>query len=241
VLGTAIQVIRQASGELGLPIPKEAAASLNEQVVQMLALLNSAGNELCRMFEWQFLRKTADLILVPGQSKYALPPDFSKLLNQTLWEKSNVYSVIGPVSNRAWAYLTNSVTIAPQYCFIIKDRQFQFVPTPGDDGQGTGGINYDYISEGWVQAQNDPSIYRSVILDDGDTIQFDFWLIVKFLKLKVWEAKGLDTTNYKTDFLRVFGDVTSQDKGASVLGISRPTVYLPSPVAPDTGFGFPRV
>jgi hypothetical protein len=238
MLGTALQCIKQASAELGLPIPVEVAASNNAQAQQMLALLNACGNELVRAYEWQFLRKTAFINLIAGVSEYPLPSDFSKLMNQTLWEESNIYSVIGPISGRAWAYMKNSVTLAPQYCFIIKDRKFQFMPTPGTDGQGTGDINYDYFSEGWVQDHLNPARYMAVVENDADIIQFDFWLVVKLLKLKTWEAKGLDTTALRDDFMRTFSDVTGQDKGAPVLGLVRRWDSLPTPVAPETGFGF---
>ena len=238
MLGTAIKCIRQASLELGLPAPIEAAASREQQAQQMLALLNAAGNELCRMFEWQFLRKTASMTLQDGVMGYPLPPDFVKLMNQTLWEESNVFSVIGPVSGRAWAYLTNSVTVAPNYCFIIKDREFQFMPVPGADGTGTGNINYDYFSDGWVRDALNSNRYISFIENDNDELQFDFWLLVKFLKLKTWEAKGLDTTALRDDFMRTFYDVTGQDKGAPVLMLTQRFNVLPPPVAPETGFGF---
>lgn len=237
MLGTAIQCIKQASAELGLPVPVEAAASREAQPVQMLALLNACGNELVRAFEWEFLRKTASITLVEGQSEYPLASDFSKLMNQTLWEESNIYQVFGPVSGRAWAYMKNSLTIAPNYCFIIKNRQFQFMPTPGSDGQGTGNINYDYFSEGWVQDHADPARYKSLITNDGDIIQFDFMLVVKFLKLKTWEAKGLDTTTLEADFKRTFGDVTGQDHGAAVLSMVHRWFGLPAPTVADTGFG----
>lgn len=237
MFGTAIQVIKQASGELGLPVPLEASASREVQAQQMLALLNAAGNELVRMYEWQFLRKTASITLTAGQSEYPLASDFSKLMNQTLWETGNVYSVIGPVSGRAWAYLKNSVTVSPQYCYIIKDRKFQFSPTPGTDGQGTGDITYDYFSEGWVADYSNANQFKSFITNDLDVVQFDFWLTVKLLKLKTWEAKGLDTTSLRDDFMRTFGDVTSQDHGAPVLAVTRRVVGLPSPIAPDTGYG----
>jgi hypothetical protein len=204
----------------------------------MLALLNAAGNELTRMYEWQFLRKSASITLIPGQSEYVLPPDFSKLMNQSLWEKSNIYSVHGPMSTRQWAYLTNSVSIAPDYCFIIKDRKFQFVPTPGADGMGTGDITYEFISEGWVQDEVDPALFRARVINDNDILLFDFWLCVKLLKLKTWEAKGLDTTALRDDFMRAFSDITAQDHGAPELGLTRRRGYDVMPLGvPDTGFG----
>jgi len=235
--GTAIQIIRQASAELGLPVPVEAAASKEQQAQQMLALLNACGNELVRAFEWQFLRKTATLHLIDGQTDYILPPDFSKLMNDTLWEQSNVYSVTGPVSGRQWAYLKSSVTLAPNYCFIIKNNTFQFMPAPGDNGQGVGDISYDYFSEGWVQDGSNANVFKAYIEQDNDIPQFDFWLCVKFLKVKTWEAKGLDSSHLTEDFRRLFDSVTSQDHGAPVLGLGRRLLPLPSPVAPETGFG----
>ena len=236
--GTAVQCIRQASLELGLPAPVEVAASREQQAQQMLALLNAAGNELTRMFEWQFLRKSASITLVDGQSEYPLPPDFSKLMNQSLWEKSNIYNVIGPMSVRQWAYLTNSVSIAPDYCFIIKDRKFQFVPTPGGDGMGTGDITYEFVSEGWVQDATDPALYKARITQDNDILLFDFWLCVKFLKLKTWEAKGLDTTALRDDFMRTLSDVTAQDHGAPELTVAKRRRFDIMPLGvPDTGFG----
>jgi len=237
MLGTAIQIIKQASAELGLPIPVEAAASREQQAQQMLALLNACGNELVRSAEWQFLRKTATITLIDGQSEYPLASDFSKLMNQTLWETGNIYSVVGPVSGRQWAYLTNSVTLAPQYCFIIKNRAFQFAPAPGSNGTGTGTITYDYYSEGWVADYANNNQFAPIIVNDLDTPHFDFWLLVKFLKLKTWEAKGLDTQALRDDFMRTFNDVVGQDHGAPVLLLSPRRFGLPTPIPPETGFG----
>ena len=236
--GTAIQCLRQASLELGLPSPQEAAASREAQAQQMLALLNSAGNELIRDYEWQELRKSATLQLVEGIAEYDLPTDFSKLLNQTLWVEKRIFAVIGPVTPRAWAYLKNSVTLAPQYCFIIQDGQFKFIPVPGSNGMGTGRINFDYFTNHWVRDGTDPNVTRTMILQDTDVMLLDFWLMVKLLKLKTWEAKGLDTTALRDDYMRYLATSTGQDAGAPTLYTSRMAPILPPPYPPNTGFGF---
>ena len=231
--GTAIQVIKQASAELGLGMPVSAVGSREVQAVQMLALLNASGNDLCRMYEWQALRRTGTIPLVAGVSSYALPTDFSKLINDTLWEQSDVSSVSGPVSPRAWAYLNNSLTLAPDYCFVIKNGQFQFAPPPGADGI----ITYEYVSEGWVQDATVPSTRRSLIENDLDVVLFDFWLVVKVLKVKLWQAKGLDTTALQRELARHFSDVCAQDHAAPALSLSASSDVLPSPLPPNTGFG----
>ena len=233
--GTAIQVIRQAAAELGLRPPVSAVASREVQSVQMLALLNAAGNDLCRMFEWQFLRRTGTIPMTVGVSDYPLPADFSKLINDTLWQKSNVTSVMGPVGARAWAYLKNSLVLAPEYCFIIKDNQFQFSPPPSEEDGGE--ITYEYISNGWAQDATIPTTRRPLIMSDLDVVLFDFWLAVKALKLKLWHAKGLDTTALLGDFNRYFSDSTAQDHGAPTLSLTLVGDVLPPPLPPNTGFG----
>lgn len=236
---TVLSCIQQASAELGLPVPIEVAASRETQVVQMKALLNSAGNELVRAFEWQFLRRTATITLEPGKSEYPLPTDFSKMINQTIWEQSNVYSVHGPVSTRQWAYLKNSVTIAPDYSFIIKQGQIHFNPAPGANGTpGSAIITYEYISNGWVADYDSPLVYKSVAEKDNDTVLLEYWLTIKLLKLKMWEAKGLDTTTLRDDFMRHFNFVTGQDHGAQVLPLVRRPIVLAPPIPPETGFGY---
>lgn len=53
---TLLQLIQQASAEMGLAVPNAAAGSLSTDVIQQVALLNAVGYELQREFDWQFLQ-----------------------------------------------------------------------------------------------------------------------------------------------------------------------------------------
>ena len=50
-----LQLVQQASAELGLAVPSSVAGNQTQDVVQMLALLNAAGYELARQYPWQAL------------------------------------------------------------------------------------------------------------------------------------------------------------------------------------------
>ena len=50
---TALQLIQQATGEMGLAVPTFVVGSANADTVQQLALLNAVGYEIQRGFEWQ--------------------------------------------------------------------------------------------------------------------------------------------------------------------------------------------
>lgn len=54
---TMLQLIQQATGEMGLTVPTAVASSSSVDTIQQLALLNAVGYELQRCFDWQALDK----------------------------------------------------------------------------------------------------------------------------------------------------------------------------------------
>ncbi len=54
---TLLQLVQQASKELGLSSPSTAAANTATDVVQIVALANAVGSELARQYDWQYLGK----------------------------------------------------------------------------------------------------------------------------------------------------------------------------------------
>ena len=48
----------------------------------------------------------------------------------------------------------------------------------------------------------------------------DPWVLTAYLKLKYWEAKGLDTTAYAKDFVNVWEARIGKSKGAPVLTLA---------------------
>ena len=54
---TVLQLIQQATGEMGLSVPTTAVGNTNQDVVQLLALINGVGYEVQRKHDWQALNK----------------------------------------------------------------------------------------------------------------------------------------------------------------------------------------
>jgi len=67
---TLLQLIQQASAEMGLTIPTQVVGNTDTQVTQMLYLINSVGNELRREYPWQALniayRFTTQYLITTG-------------------------------------------------------------------------------------------------------------------------------------------------------------------------------
>jgi hypothetical protein len=217
--GTVLSIIQQTCTELGLPEPNEAVASNDTTIKQLVALLNKAGYELCRVHEWQFLDRIGIITTVAGQDEYDLPSDWSRSINQTLWSSTlELTPVTGPLSPQLWQSLKNgSLGSGIFQSYRIRGNKLVVDPVPGNDGET---YNFEYISNAWIKDGNQEDTYISRIMSDTDVPLFDEYLLVSYLKVKLWTAKGLDTTEYKKDFGRLFDAIVGTDKDAPMLSLT---------------------
>jgi hypothetical protein len=76
----------------------------------------------------------------------------------------------------------------------------------------------EYISKNWVIHEGTTEV--DMITSDGDIVMYNPWLMIKFVKFKFYELKGLQTTGVQADFMRVFNSLTGKDTGAKILSLS---------------------
>jgi hypothetical protein len=214
-------VMNSALSEMGLPVPSSGqfVGSQDQTVVQMLGLLSSAGQDLCTMFDWQFLHKTFTLNLVVGQTLYPLPADWNGFVNDTFWNNTTRLPLIGPVPPSIWRMLNQIELYNP--------------------AQATDMCQADYYSRGWLQDSTNPTIYRDNAQNDSDILLLDSRLLVLLLKLRWREAKKFDTTTELQDFTLGFDAITGRDTpGARFsLGARQSYPYLGYQNIPDSGYG----
>lgn len=69
---TLLQIVQQAYGEMGIPVPTTVIGNTTQDVVQGLYLVNGLGNELLRVYEWQAMNKPyifqVDVITITGNT-----------------------------------------------------------------------------------------------------------------------------------------------------------------------------
>jgi len=212
---TAIDVLKQVHGELGLPAPTTITGLTDVQSVQLLALLNSAGNELLIYYPWEQFTKEWTFATVNGQTDYDLPADYAYFTDQTQWDRTNHWPLLGPKSAQEWAWLKGALVAAlPRMRFRVANNKFKLWPAPGTSSFT---MAMEYIVDTWVSSNN---TLVSMIVEDSDVLQYDPWLLIKFVKFKFYELKGFDTTGVNADFMRVFNNLTGKDTGAKILSLS---------------------
>lgn len=222
---TPVQIINQTAGELGLTQVNTVVGISDVQSVQLLSLLQSAGNELLLYYPWEQFAKQFDITLIAGQTDYALPTDLAYFRDQTQWDTVNHWPLLGPKSAQEWAWLKNSsVASLPRMRYRIQGNLFKVFPVPP---VGTTQTFYmEYISNWWVGTFSGSPGEKSTISLDTDIVMYDPWLMVKYLKLKFYELKGFNTAAVLSDFKRVFDALTGQDVGGEKLNLA-PQVQPP--------------
>jgi len=215
---TAQAVLNQVSGELGLPRPSSITGLTDVQSLQLLSLLNAAGNELLLYYPWDTFAKEWAFTTSFATADYALPEDYAYFIDQTQWDRSNRWPLLGPKSAQEWSWLKGAlVAQLPRMRYRIQDNKFKLWPVP--QGTTTYKLAMEYITKYWVTNTAEP-VLADMITRDNDVLLYDPWMLVKFVKFKFYELKGFNTAGVNADFLRVFNALTGKDVGAKILSLA---------------------
>lgn len=242
-LATANDIINRVAVEVGLNTDVNPVGSTDEAFVQMRYLLDSAGQELVQLNNWQILQQEYSFVTQAGDTGvYDLPDDFSHMVDQTGWDRTNNVALGGPLSGQDWAYLEGRDLVSQSIyaSFKLQNNKLELYPQPPPEGLE---VSFEYMSRNWV-SNNASLTDRADRVDSGaDVVLFEPILIVKFLKCKTLEAKGFDATAARVEFENMFDSLVGKDEGAPVLNASknsRSFPYLHSYFnTGDTGYGVP--
>jgi len=221
---TGLAILQQVAGELGLPIPTTLVGNADIQTVQLRSLLNSAGNELLLYYPWQQFRKEWTFNTVVDQGEYPLPDDWNYQLDQTQWDRTDHWPLIGPKSAQEWAWLKGGLlAAAPRLRYRIFDNKFALWPIPSTTtSPSVFELSQEYVRKYWVLSGDpNPIVPADMVTTDADIIQYEPWLVNKYLKLKFYQLKGFETSGVEQDFMRIFNSLTGKDVGAPVLTLAK--------------------
>ena len=228
---TANQIMKQLCSELGLPIQPSVVDSSSVQNMQLLAALNSAGNSLNIVYPWEQFKQQWVFQTEDQVGEYPLPDDWKYFVDQTQWDRTNHWPLLGPKSPQEWAWLKGGLNAtAPRMRYRVMNNKFCIWPIPsattsnsaGNPNPGTFApfeFAMEYVQGNWVlpTGLNSPT---DMVTDDGDIVWYDPWLIMKYAKVKFYQLKQFDTTAVEADFMLVFDALTGKDVGGGVLSLS---------------------
>jgi len=303
---TMLQLVQQTTSELNLAIPTYVAGNTNQDVQQVLALMNRAGYDLVKEYDWQglqleyrfytdaqtFVGSTVSdqsyNIIVTGnatalnsnytitgtginqdtyvssvtynsgtglstivmsqlasgtytsvtftfsQTKYPLPNDFEAITDNTHWDKTKHWQMLGPEDAQQWQWLKSGyISTGPRIRWRILGDKFQIWPPYNTQEY----LGFEYRSKGWARSAAD-AVKNSFTVDTDTTI-FDDTVLVLGTKLKYFQIKGFDTTSLQADYFRYLNVAKANDKGSATLSFAPypSKVLIGYANIPDSGYG----
>lgn len=191
-----LEIVREARGRLGQPIPASVAGNADPSIIQSLGLLNEFLEDLVLRKYWQSNTREATFASVAAASQGELdtlfPYGFEGIIPNTLYNRSTKLQVTGGLSPDNWQARQAMNMAGPIPSFRLRNNQLLFSPTP------TAGETYacEYFSSYFVYNAAD-AVYRKYWLKDTDVCVLGESLPIAYLKWAWQKAKGLD---YAEDF-----------------------------------------
>ncbi len=165
---------------------------------------------------------------------YPLPPDYETITDNTHWDKTKHWQMLGPVDAQQWQWLKSGyISTGPRVRWRILGNEFQIWPPYNTQEY----LGFEYRSKGFVRSATNQ--VKNSFTADNDTTVLDDAVIVLLTKLKYFQIKSFDTTALQQDYNRYLNVAKANDKGSATLS------FAPSPSAvligwaniPDTGYG----
>lgn len=171
-----------------------------------------------------------------GQKAYSLPSDFEYFINQTFWDGSYRWQLLGPMEAQEKQVLRWGISpVGPRRRFWVLQNKIWLDPTPTQSGNI---IAYDYYSNAWCTSVSgtDQNIWGA----DTDTYKLNEECFIQGIKWRFLRAKGLDYAEERVSYEESMTRVLGRNGAARSLPInSMSTDYhlLSNANVPDTGFG----
>jgi hypothetical protein len=220
---TYLSIVQNACDELSQPRPMAVAASTDQQIVQLRALVNRAGKDLADRYPWQALRQEFNFTTTATEAQPAtmIPADFLHWVPNSFFNRSTRRPIVGPITPQQWQWLKARVAYASIYlAWMERANQFLIIPTP-PAGQNVYG---EYMSKNWaLSAGGTP---QNQFVADADTTFLDEDLITLGAIWRWLQRKGLDYAEAMSDYERMLERAMGHDGGQTSL------LLAPRPVDP---------
>lgn len=220
---TPLQIITDACLEIGLVAPSVVAGSSDSNIVRLLAMLNTEGRDLAKAREWTILIRTATVTTADGTAEYALPTDYSKLIRDTEWDRTNFRPLWGPLSPQEWeAIQSGSIGSSPpgrRYRIVRSaseaSRKLVIDPTP----TSVDTLAYEYVSNAWATAA-DGTTLKSVMTLDDDIALLHQDLLLRGTIVRFKRSVGLDYASEADEYNVMLGREMARDRPARALNLA---------------------
>lgn len=213
---TLLSIITAFCERTGVPVPLTVMGTTDVQIKQVRALLEEEGNDLAARGMWQGITFEAAHTTIAAEDQGAISTiasnGFAYIKNDTIWDRTDILPVLGPMSGPDWQALRAVAQTGPRYRFRIRGGQLIVNPTPaaGHDWR------FEYASKNWILGADDVT-YKQYFTLDTDTVLLPETLLIMGLRWRWMKEKGLDYAELFRTYEMQVKDALGRDGGKDVL------------------------
>lgn len=234
-----LTVAQAIAEEIGLPSPSTVVGNSDRTAKQLLRVLNRAGRLLAKK-NWTILQKEHTFSTSNGTASYDLPSDFDRLIDLTVWDRTQYWQLRGALNAAAWQVRKSALiaTTSLRSNFRIKPdtlvNKFFVDPTP----TSTRDLVFEYVSSQWVKDSGN-STGRIAYAADTDVALVPEELLELEGIWRMLNRKGFAYAEEKLEAEKAIDRTFAADRAISVLNMGS-SVASPVDAAmnvPEGGFG----
>jgi len=228
-----LTMIQRATEELGILKPLTVVGSADTQVLQLLALAKTEGEELARRGDWEVLFQEFSITTLAAESQGAirtLLPGYDSIVNDTMWNRNTTTIVFGPRAKRSWQAEQARGITGPFTTFRIRGGDLIFSPVPSAGEPVTG----EYKNT--LYCQDAGGTGQSEWLLDTDVGRLDERIMRLGILWRWKRAKGFDYSEEFATYERAVLNALGKDGGKRILNMGGDRFFGPAIAIPDGDF-----
>ena len=216
----------------------------DDGALQFLAVANAAAEDILDQGFWTVLEKVYVFNSVAGQQEYPLPDDYGNLVIDTVWDRSQLTPMQGPLSPALWQTIKSGLIgngiYFTRYRVVrsVSKAAKVFVVDPPSPNTGSP-LVFEYQSNQFAVLA-DGSATNDKFLNDTDTCIFPTKLLRRAIKWRWRREKQLEWATYLEEYNQLADTMIVRDRpqpGFSLAGPDYRQNFLGWNNIPDTGFG----
>jgi hypothetical protein len=248
-LGQAIAI------KAGLPVPTTIVGNTDRTVQAIFqAIKDGSQKDAYRDVDWAVLHLEYTFTTL-GSDYYDMPTDFDRLVNNTIWDRTNGCTLVGPVGPEKWQLYVSGLSgmtgsrricrivgqnrVSPQ---VFKPPRLQIYP---DDSSSTSpntaedpiDVAYEYITTKYIMSGGQNFLkFNSEWVTDDDYSLIDDDVIEAAALWRLLRILGMSYSDEREEYNALVLERGSSDGGAETLSLLQ-NDYMFGVNIPDTGFG----
>jgi hypothetical protein len=237
---TLLEIVQDASEDIGVGAPGTVINNDDETAIQMLRLVKRESRNLSFAHPWSQLTFEHTISANGTSSSYALPSDFAHIIPETVWDRTGIRPLVGPLSPKDWQKIQSGAVVSTGFNSRWRIWQSLFFIYPRTQSGNT--LAFEYKTDKIVLTSAGASAGTSKVVWNADTDVARF-LDGELLTLGViWrfkKAKGLPYADEIMEYITRRDLDIAKDGGSRILdaSVNNPDPFMTNYNTPEAGFG----